>query len=131
MADYIDRQAAIAALREFAEECKGSDEAATAAAMAISVISRMPGPWVSVEEQKPAEEDNVVILVRSIEHYGKHKELRAIYRDVYAGYLIDDDWCTYYCHGYKNVREEAERFADEEYAVTHWMPLPDAPEVKS
>lgn len=24
MADYIDRQAAIAALREFAEECKGT-----------------------------------------------------------------------------------------------------------
>lgn len=48
MADYIDRQAAIAALREFAEECKGSTEAATAAAMAISVISRLPGPWVTV-----------------------------------------------------------------------------------
>lgn len=43
MADYIDRQDAIAALREFAEECKGSTEAATAAAMAISVISRLPG----------------------------------------------------------------------------------------
>lgn len=48
MADYIDRQAAIAALREFAEVCKGSTEAATAAAMAISVISRVPGPWVSI-----------------------------------------------------------------------------------
>lgn len=35
MADYIDRQAAIAALREFAEDCKGSTEAATAAACAI------------------------------------------------------------------------------------------------
>lgn len=43
MADYIDRQAAVAALREFAEDCKGSTEAATAAAMAISVISRLPG----------------------------------------------------------------------------------------
>lgn len=46
MADYIDRQAAIAALREFAESCKGSTEAAIAAVMAISVISRLPGPWV-------------------------------------------------------------------------------------
>ena len=53
MADYIDRQAAIAELREFAEGCKGSTEAATAAAMAISVISRLPGPWVSVGERKP------------------------------------------------------------------------------
>lgn len=45
MADYIDRDEAFAALRKFAEECKGSTEAATAAAMAISVISRLPGQW--------------------------------------------------------------------------------------
>lgn len=43
MADYIDRAEAIKALREFGETCKGSSEAATAAAMAISVISRLPG----------------------------------------------------------------------------------------
>lgn len=55
MADYIDRQNAIAALRGFAEECKGSTEAATAAAMAISVISRVPGPWVSVEQMEMEE----------------------------------------------------------------------------
>lgn len=53
MADYIDRAEAIKALREFGETCKGSTEAATAAAMAISVISRLPGPWVSAEERKP------------------------------------------------------------------------------
>ena len=53
MADYIDRAEAIKALREFGETCKGSNEAATAAAMAISVISRVPGPWVSVGERKP------------------------------------------------------------------------------
>ena len=50
MADYIDRQAAIAALRKFAESCKGSTEAATAAVMAISVISRLPGPWANVKD---------------------------------------------------------------------------------
>lgn len=53
MADYIDRKTAIAALRGFAEKCKGSTEAATAAAMAISVILRLPGPWVSVEDSRP------------------------------------------------------------------------------
>lgn len=42
MDDYIDRAEAIKALREFGETCKGSAEAATAAAMAISVISRVP-----------------------------------------------------------------------------------------
>lgn len=42
MADYIDRNAAIEALRKLADDCPGSTEAATAAAMGISVISRLP-----------------------------------------------------------------------------------------
>lgn len=53
MVDYIDRSAAIEALRKFADDCPGSTEAATAAAMAISVISRLPSPWVSVEDRLP------------------------------------------------------------------------------
>lgn len=55
MADYIDRQAAIAALRKFADDCPGSTEAAAAAAMAISVISRLPGPWVNAKTNFPPE----------------------------------------------------------------------------
>lgn len=42
MADYIDRNAAIVALRKLADDCPSSTEAATAAAMGISVISRLP-----------------------------------------------------------------------------------------
>lgn len=61
MADYIDRQAAVAALREFAEDCKGSTEAATAAAMAISVISRLPGPWVNAKTNFPPEGEDILI----------------------------------------------------------------------
>lgn len=49
MADYIDRSAAIEALRKFADDCPGSTEAATAAAMAISVLSRVRGPLVNAE----------------------------------------------------------------------------------
>lgn len=53
MADYIDRQAAIAALREFAEGCKGSDEVATAVSVAISVLSRVPSPWMDAKAHPP------------------------------------------------------------------------------
>lgn len=53
MADYIDRSAAIEALRKFADDCPGSTEAATAAAMAISVLSRVRGPLVNAEERMP------------------------------------------------------------------------------
>lgn len=144
MADYIDRQAAIAALREFAEECKGSTEAATAAAMAISVISRLPSPWVSVEERPPEVETEVLI---ACDRNGYRFTCPAIYED---GKMLKQDsfWNWYGIESYSSYDEELDdcyipegwwenrQFnQDDVYnnpvdcTVTHWMPLPDAPEV--
>lgn len=109
MADYIDRQAAIAALREFAEECKGSTEAATAAAMAISVISRLPGPWVSVEERHPDLLEDVLMAVRADDDH-------------------DDDYVTVGWYA-DNGERDWWTCVDDSESVSHWMPLPDAPEV--
>lgn len=55
MADYIDRQAAIAALREFAECCKDGSEAATTVSMVISVLSRVPSPWADASTILPVD----------------------------------------------------------------------------
>lgn len=106
MADYIDRQAAIAALRKFAEECMGSDEAATAAAMAISVISRLPGPWVSVEERKPVLHKWILLRVG-------------------IGGIIIGGAYTGYGGGIGYVDYNGELVT----GVTGWMELPDAQEV--
>lgn len=127
MADYIDRNAAIEALRKLAEYCPGSTEAATAAAMAISVISRVPSPWVSVKDRPPDEEDDVLILLRTIERYGKHQEKRYVFRSPYVGYRVDDEWYTFYCYGYQRVDDAVAEIRNEEISVTHWMLLPDAP----
>lgn len=102
MADYIDRQAAIAALREFAEDCKGSTEAAAAVSVAISVLSRVPSPWASVEDALPPGGKDVLLAI------GK--------TDVFIGYYVggryyDSEGCG-------------------TYGVTHWMPLPDALETE-
>lgn len=105
MADYIDRQAAIAALREFAEECKGSTEAATAAAMAISVISRMPGPWESVEDGLP----DYGVRVLTYSKFG-HMSDRKLYR-------FNDGTIVFRPDGMKPGID-----------ITHWMPLPDLPD---
>lgn len=107
MADYIDRQAAIAALREFAEECKGSTEAATAAAMAISVISMLPGPWVSVGDGLP----DYGVRVLTYSKY-KHMSDRNLYR-------FNDGTIVFCPDGMKPGND-----------ITHWMPSPDVPEVK-
>lgn len=106
MADYIDRQAAIAALRKFAEDCKGSTEAATAAAMAISVISRLPGPWVSAEERKPV----------------LHKWI--FLRVGIGGVVIGS---AYVGHG--GVIGYADDNGEKVTGVTGWMELPDATNV--
>lgn len=105
MADYIDRQAAIAALRKFAEDCKGSTEAATAAAMAISVISRLPGPWVSVEDRLPPKRLGVAVIVR----YGTCTSASHAWLNSYG------EWVGIPAGG----------------TVSGWAPLPDTPEVKS
>lgn len=107
MADYIDRQAAIAALREFAEDCKGSAEAATAAAMAISVISRLPGPWVDANTRPPE---------KTGEYLCAFKYRQDPLADVFMGKM------TYLASpspsGFEAWRGQV---------VSHWMPLPDLP----
>ena len=103
MADYIDRQAAISALREFAESCKGSPEAATAAAMAISVISMLPGPWVSVEDRLPPKRLGVAVIVRY-------------------------DNCTFVSHAWLSSYNEWVGIPAGG-TVSSWAPMPDAPEV--
>ena len=104
MADYIDRQAAIAALREFAEECKDSTEAATAAAMAISVISRLPGPWMNAKTNFPPEGEDILIAASdSTVWQGCYREGK------YFEYIIKEEMHNPPC----------------------WMPMPDEPEVKN
>lgn len=115
MADYIDRQAAIAALREFAEECKGSTEAATAAAMAISVISRLPGPWVDANV-KPPEKNGEYLCC-----FGFAVPTVGLCKERFFGpirYYATDErphWNSEGTHG---------------LTILYWMPSPDVPEVK-
>ena len=107
MADYIDRQAAIAALRKFAEDCKGSTEAATAVSVAISVLPRVPSPLVSVEDRLPEKAGVYMTCIAA-----EDPDVR----------VVDTAW-------YDQDRKtwlDAGRYRK----VTHWMPLPDVPEVE-
>lgn len=112
MADYIDRQAAIAALREFAEECKDSTEAATAAAMAISVISRLPGPWMDAKAHPPEKNGEYLCC------FGFTLLARGLCKDRFFGpisyYAADEPthWGSEGIHG---------------LTVLSWMPSPDLP----
>ena len=145
MSDYIDRNAAIEALRKLADDCPGSTEAATAAAMAISVISRMPGPWVSVEDKPPEAETDVLI---ACDRNGYRFTCPAIYED---GKMLRQDsiWNWNDIESYASYDEELDDYyipkgwwenrqfnTDDVYnnpvdcAVTHWMPQPDAPAMR-
>lgn len=83
--------------------------------------------WISVKDRLPDEEEDVLLLVREVEHYGRHAEKRNVYRWVFTGWRVDDEWATTYCHGYKRIQEENEKSTYCEHMVTHWMPLPEPP----
>lgn len=110
MADYIDRAEAIKALREFGETCKGSSEAATAVSVAISVLSRVPSPWVDANTRPPEKTGEYLCVFK--------------YRyEPWADVFMDK---MTYLASTSPSRFEAWRGQ----VVSHWMPLPDAPEVE-
>ena len=104
MADYIDRQAVLSALDDFAKSLRGSGTGWNGNALALmakGVISGLPSQWVSVEDALPPGGKDVLLAIGRT--------------DVFTGYYVGG------------------RYYDSEgcgtYGVTHWMPLPDAPEV--
>ena len=117
MSDYIDRNAAIEALRKLADDCPGSTEAATAAAMAISVISRLPGPWVSVKNEKPP------LWVPVIVAYRDFYSSNVIHTDDVATRVDDNKWLWW---------DGEPRSCDDvvKVEIDYWMPLPDAPAMR-
>lgn len=139
MADYIDRQAAIAAVMAYKWQ-DGSDGAA-----AMAIVAGAHGPWISVEDALPASETEVlavcdrngyVFVVPAIYEAGEvlRGESNWNWNDIsdYGVYNEEfDDW--YVPAGWWENREFT---PDDVYnnpidcKVTHWMPLPDAPEVK-
>ncbi len=85
--------------------------------------------WISVKDKLPDEGQDVLVLVREIEFYGKHLDKRNIHRSVYTGWRIDDECATFYCYGRQYVSaNESEQC---EFEVTHWMPLPELPDCKN
>lgn len=83
--------------------------------------------WISVKDKLPDEEEEVLLLVREVEHYGRHAKKGTCIVGVFTGWRADDEWATTYCNGYKRIQEENEKSTYCEHTVTHWMPLPEPP----
>ena len=83
--------------------------------------------WISVKDRFPDDEQDVLIFTETVETYGKHKERKKIYHNIFYGYCDSGTWLTSYCHGCEYIEKMNEKFPDEHITVTHWMPLPDPP----
>ena len=83
--------------------------------------------WISVKDRLPDDEQDVLLFTETVETYGRHKERKKIYHNIFYGYCDSGNWLTSYCHGCEYIEKMNEKFPDEHITVTHWMPLPDPP----
>ena len=112
---------AIAYIQQLEQDNAQKDERITA------LEQRVPR-WISVEERLPEGEDPVLILVKETEHYGLNKDKSKVYHCQYLAYWDDEEWYTTWCNGCRKISDTAKEPYEDDYEVTHWMPLPEPPE---
>lgn len=83
------------------------------------------GGWISVKDKLPEDDQEVILCTRETETYGKHREKKKIYKNIYIGYFDGYEWLTSYCHGCEYIFKMNEKYPNETIEVTHWMPLPE------
>ena len=88
------------------------------------------GGWISVEDRLPEDDQEVILCTRETETYGKHREKKKIYKNIYIGYFDGYEWLTSYCHGCEYIFRMNEKYPNETIEVTHWMPLPSTEGLK-
>ena len=88
------------------------------------------GGWISVKDGLPEDDREVILCTRETETYGKHREKKKIYKNIYIGYFDGYEWLTSYCHGCEYIFRMNEKYPNETIEVTHWMPLPSTEGLK-
>lgn len=116
MANYINRQAAIMAIQERCESSTISTVIYKALEMAISTISELPVPWISIKDRLPEKGQSVIVTIEKDQKNFNHNRV-----------TVDTSWFILDSSQPDGIRWVG-IFSGER--VTHWMPLPDAPEVK-
>lgn len=114
--DYINRQAAIAAIQKRCESSTISTVIYKALETAISTISELPTPWISVKDKLPEKGQSVIVAIEKDPDDFSHNRG-----------AVDTSWFILDSSQPDGIRWVG-IFSGER--VTHWMPLPDAPEVK-
>lgn len=110
----------------FVKECEQFyREQKQMAEMALSALrAKQDTKWISVKDRLPEDDQEVILCTRETETYGKHREKKKIYKNIYIGYFDGYEWLTSYCHGCEYIFKMNEKYPNETIEVTHWMPLP-------
>lgn len=111
-----DQNAHIAALQKEIEKLRGQNKQLREAAALVAKESAelLELRWIPVTERLP-ELDELVLVIAS----GKPKENITLDNAVELATLYSDGWCLEMCPQWTGA------------TVTHWMPLPEAPEAEN
>ena len=123
MSDLIDRQAL---KNKICDCCEGKDEWCNGPCFEIMIIDSMPAitasPWHRVEEELPNVDEKVLVFA-----VGK---LDGFVGDtvITLTSMSDTNWLNHHEKVDKPYWLDPWQYFLTDYRITHWMPLPSAPE---
>lgn len=132
-------------INEYIEQhCDPDDTDDTLCEVTLGDLRRWNGAWISVDQAMP--KSGKTVVVSQVNSYGKQQVISASYcpamtweAQPWDSDWVTEDWCDYdeendlyyYPEGWYEFGYEMDTWHRISATVTHWMPLPEPPEVKT
>jgi hypothetical protein len=132
----------VTTIKEYIEQhCEPDDTDDTLCEVTLGDLRRWNSAWFSVDNAMP--KPGKAVVVSQVNGYGRRNVITACYLprmnwEVESWECDEEEWCDYdeeediyyYPEGWYEFGYEMDTYHHISATVTHWMPLPEPPEVK-